>query len=63
MDMDMYQMDTDGQPDEECKVREDPKHRSFFSHGAGVHHPPGLCSLIWKPSEPYTTGFYGGFLM
>lgn len=49
--------DTDGQPDEECKVWEDPKHRSFFSHGAGMHHPPGLCSLIWKPSEPYGTVF------
>lgn len=49
--------DTDRQPDEACKVWEDPKHRSFFSRGAGVHHPPGLCSLIWKPSEPDTTVF------
>lgn len=62
MDMDMYQMDTDGQPDEECKVREDLSTEASFPWSWSAL-PSGLCSLIWKPSEPYTTGFYGGFLM
>lgn len=52
---------TDEQPDEEiCRVslKNGTKHRSFWSHGAGICHPPGMWmfSPTWKLSEPHPSG-------